>query len=60
MYDLDSISHHFYTTAITVAVMSNTVIEGAAKFLTLLQRGCKLFQLLVVEFTYKGQAQFYL
>jgi hypothetical protein len=60
MYDPDSISSHFYTTAITVAVMTITVIEGVAKFSTLLQRRCKLVQLEVVEFTYKGQAQVYL
>jgi len=60
MYDRDSISRHCYTTAIPVAVMSITVIEGVATFLTLLQRGCKLVQLVVVEFTYKGQAQVYL
>jgi hypothetical protein len=60
MYDHDSIRRHFYTTATTVAVMSITFIEGVAKFLSLLQRGCKLVQLVVVEFTYKGQAQIYL
>jgi hypothetical protein len=60
MYDPDNISRHFYTTAITVAVMSIKVTEGVAKFLTLLQRGCKLVQLVVVEFIYKGQAQVHL
>jgi hypothetical protein len=40
--------------------MSITVIEGVAIFFTLLQSGCKLVQLVVVEFTYKGQAQVYL
>jgi len=62
MYNPDSTGRHFYTTAIrvTVAVMPFTVIEGVAEFLTLLQRGCKLVQLLVVEFTYKGQAGVYL
>ena len=48
MYDPDSISRHFYTTAILAAVMPITFIEGVAKFLTLLQRGCKLVQLVVV------------
>jgi hypothetical protein len=59
MYDRDSISRHCYTTTITVAVMSITVIEGVAIFLTLLQRECNLVQLVVAEFTCKGQAQVY-
>jgi hypothetical protein len=50
MYDPDSIIRHFCTTAIQVivTVMSITVIEGVAKFLTLLQRRCNLVQLVVV------------
>lgn len=38
--------------------MSITAIEGITKFLTLLQRECKLVQLVVVEFTYKGKLKF--
>jgi hypothetical protein len=56
MHDPGSISRHFYTTAVNIAVMSITTTEGVAKCL-IVQRLCKLVQFVVVEFNNKGQAQ---